>query len=68
MRELGAVDNMMIEMDYPHSDSTWPNSIKRAREQVADLDDDEAWRVLAGNAMRIHDFEPAYPDYSPPGL
>ena len=68
MRELGAVDNMMIEMDYPHSDSTWPNSIKRAREQVADLDDDEAWRVLVGNAMRIHNFEPAYPDYSPPGL
>jgi len=26
MKELDAVDNMLIEMDYPHSDSTWPNS------------------------------------------
>jgi predicted TIM-barrel fold metal-dependent hydrolase len=61
MMDLGAVDNMLIEMDYPHTDSTWPNSLKLAHEQVVDLTDEEKWKVLAGNAMRLHNFEPAYP-------
>jgi predicted TIM-barrel fold metal-dependent hydrolase len=61
MKDLGAVDNMLIEMDYPHTDSTWPDSLKLAHEQVAGLTDDEKWKVLAGNAMRLHDFQPAYP-------
>ncbi len=26
------VDNVMIETDYPHSDSTWPNCIGHATE------------------------------------
>src|ERR1700750_734586 len=30
-------DNVMIETDYPHSDSTWPDSIKLARERLAHL-------------------------------
>jgi hypothetical protein len=67
MKELGAVDNMLIEMDYPHSDSTRPNSIKRAHEQVTNLSEEEKWKVLAGNAMRIHRFVPEYPDY-PAGI
>jgi predicted TIM-barrel fold metal-dependent hydrolase len=62
MKDLGAVDNMLIEMDYPHTDSTWPNSLKLALDQVADLTDEEKWKVLAGNAMRIHNFVPAYPE------
>lgn len=61
MKDLDAIDNMLIEMDYPHTDSTWPNSLKLALEQVADLSDEQKWKVLAGNAMRIHNFEPAYP-------
>jgi hypothetical protein len=62
IRELGAIDNVMIEMDYPHTDSTWPNSLPRALEQVEGLKDEEKWKVLAGNAMRVHNFEPAYPE------
>ena len=61
MKALGFIDNMLIEMDYPHSDSTWPNSIERAREQVEPLTDHEAYQVMIGNAMRIHRFEPAAP-------
>ena len=64
MKDLGAVDNMLIEMDYPHTDSTWPNSLRLALEQVAGLTDEDKWKVLAGNAMRIHKFEPAYPALS----
>jgi hypothetical protein len=49
-------------MDYPHTDSTWPNSLPRALEQVEGLTDEEKWKVLAGNAIRVHNFEPAYPE------
>ena len=61
VKDLDAIDNVMIEMDYPHTDSTWPNSLPLALEQVAGLTDEEKWKVLAGNAMRVHDFQPAYP-------
>lgn len=61
IRDLGAIDNVMIEMDYPHTDSTWPDSLPRALEQVEGLTDEEKWNVLCGNAMRIHDFRPAFP-------
>jgi hypothetical protein len=61
MVDLDAVDNMLIEMYYPHTDSTWPNSLKLAHEQLVGLSDEQKWKVLAGNAMRLHNFEPAYP-------
>jgi predicted TIM-barrel fold metal-dependent hydrolase len=61
MVDLGAIDNMLIEMDYPHTDSTWPDSLKLALQQVEGLTDEQKWKVLAGNAIRIHNFEPAYP-------
>jgi predicted TIM-barrel fold metal-dependent hydrolase len=67
VKDLDAIDNVMIEMDYPHTDSTWPNSLRLALEQVAGLTDEEKWKVLAGNAMRIHDFQPAYPAAAPVG-
>jgi predicted TIM-barrel fold metal-dependent hydrolase len=55
------VNNIMIEMDYPHSDSTWPNSLARALDQVKALDEKQQWQVLVGNATRLHRFEPSYP-------
>jgi predicted TIM-barrel fold metal-dependent hydrolase len=61
IRDTELVDNIMIEMDYPHTDSTWPHSLKRAHEQVVGLSEDTKWKILAGNAMRIHRFEPLYP-------
>jgi predicted TIM-barrel fold metal-dependent hydrolase len=61
IRDIDAIDNVMIEMDYPHSDSTWPHSLDVALEQVANLTDEEKWKVLAGNAMRLHSFAPSYP-------
>jgi len=51
-------DNVMIEVDYPHSDSTWPNSLDIARQQVRGLDVDTAYKVLRGNAERLFRFTP----------
>ncbi len=35
-----AVDNVVFETDYPHSDSTWPDSRRAASEQFGHLDPD----------------------------
>ena len=35
------IDRIMLEIDFPHSDSNWPNSRKRAAEVLADVPDDE---------------------------
>jgi predicted TIM-barrel fold metal-dependent hydrolase len=55
------VDNVMIEVDYPHSDSTWPNCIETARKQLVGLSDGDAYKVLRGNAEGLFHFTPAVP-------
>jgi predicted TIM-barrel fold metal-dependent hydrolase len=49
------VDNICFETDYPHTDTTWPNSKEYVEKMVADagLDDETAYKVLRGNAIRM---------------
>ena len=54
-------DNIMVEVDYPHSDTTWPHSIKLMKERVADLTPAQQHKVLRGNAERLFRFSPADP-------
>jgi predicted TIM-barrel fold metal-dependent hydrolase len=54
-------DNVMIETDYPHSDSTWPTSIDFAHKQLESLDDDTKYKILRGNAERLFRFTPSEP-------
>ncbi|MEM7140670.1 MAG: amidohydrolase family protein [Actinomycetota bacterium] len=58
--EIGE-DNIMIETDYPHSDSTWPRCIDVAREVVSPLTPEQQYKILRGNAERLYDFTPAEP-------
>jgi len=63
IREIG-IDNVMIETDYPHSDSTWPYCIEHAHQQLAQnptLTDAEKHQILRGNAERLFHFTPAAP-------
>jgi predicted TIM-barrel fold metal-dependent hydrolase len=55
------IDNVMAEADYPHADSTWPNCIKIANEQLATvpLTDEQKYKILRGNAERLFRFTPA---------
>jgi predicted TIM-barrel fold metal-dependent hydrolase len=53
------VDNVMIETDYPHSDSTWPNCIEHAQKQLEGLSEVDRYKVLRGNAERLFRFTPA---------
>jgi predicted TIM-barrel fold metal-dependent hydrolase len=59
--DLIGADNVMIETDYPHSDSTWPDSIATAHKQLARFDDETKYKILRGNAERLFSFEPAVP-------
>jgi predicted TIM-barrel fold metal-dependent hydrolase len=56
--EIG-VDKVMIEVDYPHSDSTWPDSRQAAAKSLAHLDDDAVRNVTRGNAERLFRFSPS---------
>ena len=53
--ERVGVDNICFETDYPHTDTTWPNSKEYVEKMVADagLDDETAYKVLRGNAIRM---------------
>ncbi|HEX5500599.1 MAG TPA: amidohydrolase family protein, partial [Thermomicrobiales bacterium] len=51
------VDNMMWGSDYPHSESTFPQSRKILSEILAGVPDDEQARIAAGNTARVYHFD-----------
>jgi predicted TIM-barrel fold metal-dependent hydrolase len=52
------VDAITWECDYPHSDSTWPNSPELLTKALADIPDDEVDKITHLNAMRVFQFDP----------
>ena len=44
---------MTFETDYPHTDSTWPDTKKIAEDMVAGLPDDVIYKIMRGNAIRM---------------
>ena len=54
-------DNVMLECDYPHSDSTWPDTIEMANKWLGHLPEDVQHKITVGNACRVYDFTPADP-------
>jgi predicted TIM-barrel fold metal-dependent hydrolase len=50
--EVG-VDNITFETDYPHSDSTWPDTLEVAMRIMQDLDDDTITKIVRTNAIRM---------------
>jgi predicted TIM-barrel fold metal-dependent hydrolase len=57
-------DNLMVETDYPHTDTTWPDCIAVARKLVEHLPVESQWKILRGNAERLFRFTPAEPPTS----
>src|SRR3954464_13737756 len=47
------VDNTTFETDYPHTDSTWPDTKVVAEGLVAGLGDDAIYKIMRGNAIRM---------------
>jgi len=54
--EIG-VDRIMLESDYPHADSSWPHTRKRAEELLADLPDEQARMISETNARNLFHLE-----------
>jgi predicted TIM-barrel fold metal-dependent hydrolase len=55
-RHAIGVDRICMEIDYPHSDSVWPNSRKIAAETLKDVPDDEVALIVGENARKMLNF------------
>ena len=55
LRHHIGVENIVLESDYPHADSTWPDTAHRAAERLAGLPADEVRRITWQNAAELFD-------------
>jgi predicted TIM-barrel fold metal-dependent hydrolase len=55
--EVG-VENVTFETDYPHTDSTWPQTKEVAEKMFAGIDDDIVYKIVRGNAIRMLSLPP----------
>ena len=55
-RDLVGMSQIMIETDFPHGDSTYPNSKALVEKIVAEaqLNDHETWQLVRGNAIECY--------------
>ncbi len=60
LRDRIGIDNIAWECDYPHTDTTWPNSPEYAwaELQEAGCSDEEIDKITFGNACRFYDWDP----------
>jgi predicted TIM-barrel fold metal-dependent hydrolase len=47
------VDHIMVEVDYPHSDTVWPNTQALLKERLGSLPGDEVERITWRNAAEL---------------
>jgi predicted TIM-barrel fold metal-dependent hydrolase len=50
-------DNICFETDYPHTDTTWPFTHEEVERMTAALSDEQRYKVLRGNAIRMLDLD-----------
>lgn len=54
LRSRLGVENIMWSSDYPHPDTTWPNSQAAIDRQFVGVPDDERFKMTYGNAARLY--------------
>ena len=59
LRDTIGVDNMMWGSDYPHSESTFPQSRKILAEILSGVPEDEQAKIVGGNTARVYGFDVA---------
>jgi predicted TIM-barrel fold metal-dependent hydrolase len=57
LRDVIGVDNMMWGSDYPHSESTFPQSRKILEQILAGVPEDEQAKIVGGNTARLYHFD-----------
>jgi hypothetical protein len=60
LEEIG-IDKVMLETDYPHSSTEFPDSLARAQSAIGHLSAAAQEKILRSNASRLFDFVPAAP-------
>ena len=58
MRSRIGIDRITFETDYPHSDSTWPDSRAVAAKLLDGLDADSVNKILRANAIELFHLDP----------
>ena len=53
LRDRLGIDHIMIESDYPHADSTWPDTQSNARRGLEGLTDAEVRKITWENASQL---------------
>jgi predicted TIM-barrel fold metal-dependent hydrolase len=54
VRDKIGVDTILYETDYPHQDSTWPDSVGYAEKALAGLEQREIDKIVRGNAIALY--------------
>ncbi len=68
LRHHIGVDHIMVESDYPHADSTWPDTQAVLAASMGHVPEDELRRMAAGNAAALFRHPlPEEDDWRPPG-
>jgi len=58
IRHRASLDNMTWECDYPHADTTWPDSPEILWKSIGNLPENEIDKITHLNAMRAFQFDP----------
>jgi predicted TIM-barrel fold metal-dependent hydrolase len=61
VRDAVGIDQITFEVDYPHQDTTWPDSVAYLEKITTGLSDDEVHKVVRGNAIRMLDLPAELP-------
>jgi predicted TIM-barrel fold metal-dependent hydrolase len=51
-------DRVMVECDYPHSDSTWPDTQELLARDLGHLDIEDIYKICVGNACDVYGATP----------
>jgi predicted TIM-barrel fold metal-dependent hydrolase len=55
-RERIGIENILIESDYPHCDSTWPNTQTVTKHEIGNLPAEDIARITWQNASELYKF------------
>ena len=55
-RDIIGVDRLLWSSDFPHGDSTWPDSMKVIDEELGDISTADQRAILHDNAVRLYRF------------
>jgi hypothetical protein len=56
LRDAIGVDRIMVEVDYPHGDSTWPDTQESIAAQFEGIPTQDADRMCSINAAALYGF------------